>query len=361
MPGDPIHHYARLLLANVPDEIRKSISSEELNDRLVEAARASAQATDPALSADVRKMARRRGLAVLRAQPRDVTERQHRELIAKAAAAQNPFHADAIRRAAERLIEEEHPVAPRRGAAVAKAGKAGKEPPVPVFDADGNLVGVVEADEIMPVAGAGKKTGAAQDTADQPAGQAAAQAPADGQQPVAKAWRTTVYDQRGRAYVADRRNIRPLAGGAVRKAADDLVTLYDSAGRAYQVDRSAVQPADAQARSTGPVRAGGTTGMGKPRVTGPGAALPGDGPQRAMPGDMAGRTVVKAAGWTDVHDWTGSLVGVVKQADLVRTRPETHDRVVKSRAADVANVYDRHGRRIGFAPLAAILPVRRGR
>ncbi len=51
---------------------------------------------------------------------------------------------------------------------------------------------------------------------------------------------------------------------------------------------------DEQARDTGPVNAGGTTGMGQPRATGPAAALPGDGPQAALPGDAQtpGRQVV---------------------------------------------------------------------
>jgi hypothetical protein len=53
--------------------------------------------------------------------------------------------------------------------------------------------------------------------------------------------------------------------------------------------------ADAQARNTGPVRAGGTTGLGEPRQTGPDGALPGDGPQKAQPGDVPDRQVVKAA------------------------------------------------------------------
>src|SRR5208282_3707707 len=41
---------------------------------------------------------------------------------------------------------------------------------------------------------------------------------------------------------------------------------------------------EAQAKNTDPVNAGGTTGMGQPRVTGPDAALPGDGPQATLPG-----------------------------------------------------------------------------
>ena len=54
-------------------------------------------------------------------------------------------------------------------------------------------------------------------------------------------------------------------------------------------------PAAAQARNQGPVQAGGTTGLGQPRRTGPPDALPGDGPQQALPGDVPDRQVVKAA------------------------------------------------------------------
>ena len=51
-----------------------------------------------------------------------------------------------------------------------------------------------------------------------------------------------------------------------------------------------------QAKSTGPVNAGGTTGMGEPRATGPDGALPFDGPQSALPGDaqVPGRKVIKS-------------------------------------------------------------------
>jgi hypothetical protein len=35
--------------------------------------------------------------------------------------------------------------------------------------------------------------------------------------------------------------------------------------------------------------------MGQPRVTGPAAALPDDGPQAVLPGDVRGRQVIKAA------------------------------------------------------------------
>jgi hypothetical protein len=91
----------------------------------------------------------------------------------------------------------------------------------------------------------------------------------------------------------DRRAIH----GNVRKASDDgLVTVTGPDGRSYRVSPEVLRSAEARARNTGPVKAGGTTGLGKPRQTGPAAASPADGPQRAMPGDLADRAVIKSLG-----------------------------------------------------------------
>ena len=284
MPYDP-HYHARMLLSRVPDEIRKSISTEELNDRLVEAARLGAQANDPALSDELRKAARLRGQAVLQAQPREATRAQHAKLIAKAAATPHRGQAEAIRRQAEELISEQHPIAPPHGAAVRKAKG---DDPVPVFDQAGNLVGVCDPDDITPLGSPGGKAPPPASGADVPppdpgAGGAVAKA--------VSRCKVVVWDQSGRQYATDRRSIR----SSVRKSDDDTMTLYDTAGRAYQVSRSAVQSPEAQARNTGPVNAGGTTGMGQPRVTGPAAALPADGPQARLQGDVSGRQVIKAS------------------------------------------------------------------
>lgn len=101
---------------------------------------------------------------------------------------------------------------------------------------------------------------------------------------------------------------------------------------------------EAQAADTGPVDAGGTTGLGEPRKTGPADALPGDVPGRtvikaalALPVivyDRAGRQcvtspaairepVAKADGEGDgkvtmqaVFDENGNLVGIVDPADI---------------------------------------------
>lgn len=113
-----------------------------------------------------------------------------------------------------------------------------------------------------------------------------------------------------------------------------------------------------QARDTGPVQAGGTTGMGQPRATGPAEALPADGPQAALPGDMAGRTVIKA------------LRGALKVAVYDRDRQLVHvpasriyDGIVKADEADgdakttMQAVFDEKGNLVGIVDPADITPV----
>jgi hypothetical protein len=204
---DP-NHIARLILTQVPEEIRKSISAAELNDRLTEAARLSMQARDPALSSELRKAASIRAQALLRAQPRQATRRQHADLVAKAAVAPRAL-GEAIRRKAERLLEE-HPPAPeytvRKAAAEAAAEDDG---PIPVFDANGNLIGVCDVADLVPVAGAGGGKGGGAADAPAPA-PAAAPAPVAAQ--VAKARsRRIVYDQWKRPYMVAGRSVRTTA------------------------------------------------------------------------------------------------------------------------------------------------------
>lgn len=114
---DP-NHLAKLFLGLIPVDVRKSISAEEMSDRLVEAQKMSARAHDPLLSPDLREAARLRMTAVLQAQPRDVVRKQHDALIAKAAVALTPEHADDVPEAGE--------AAGRRRAAVG-AGQEGEE------------------------------------------------------------------------------------------------------------------------------------------------------------------------------------------------------------------------------------------
>ena len=109
-----------------------------------------------------------------------------------------------------------------------------------------------------------------------------------------------------------------------------------------------------QARDTGPVNAGGTTGMGQPRMTGPDAALPGDGPQADKPGDAAGRQVVKAALRVAVYDQSGSLAGIVDPAAIAqRVAKADGDGEKKPMQA----VFDQDGDLIGIVDPDAIMPV----
>lgn len=98
-----------------------------------------------------------------------------------------------------------------------------------------------------------------------------------------------LYDCNGELYgVADGSDIIPaLDPDVITKAASSgLVATHDPAtGKPTGfVDPDVVTPV---------IR--GTTGMGKPRKTGPPDTLPADGPQQPLPGDPAGRQVVKAA------------------------------------------------------------------
>jgi hypothetical protein len=110
-----------------------------------------------------------------------------------------------------------------------------------------------------------------------------------------------------------------------------------------------------QARSSGPVSAGGTTGLGEPRDTGPAAALPGDGPQAARPGDVPGRTVIKAARLPVlVYDRYGKQV-TVRAGDIL-------DPVAKAdgdggEKPQMQAVFDQDGDLIGVVDPAAITPV----
>lgn len=354
----------------VPAEIAKAISQDELVDRLAEAKRLGERAADPSVPGDLRTAYKMRAQAVLKARPRDAVAREHAALIAKAAQLPNA-QADAVREHARRLIEEDQPPAPRLGVRKAKG-----DDQVPVFDQAGNLVGVCDPDDITPLGSAGGKAprpavGADVPPPDPGAGDAVAKAVS--RCPV------VVYDQFRKPFAVDRRNIRESAvrkeaAGAgqitFRDRADGMTDVIDAAGRpigtinsqgmlvrqGYAGEQQSLNPT-AQARNTGPVRMGGTTGLGAPRRAGPAAALPADGPQQAAPGDLD-RTVIKALnpGWTAVHDWTGALVGAVKTSNvLAAPRPGT---VAKGQLSHShANVYDASKRRVGMARLSHVIPV----
>lgn len=118
---------------------------------------------------------------------------------------------------------------------------------------------------------------------------------------------------------------------------------------------------EAQAADTGPVNAGGTTGLGEPRTTGPAASLPADGPQASLPGDLAGRTVVKGALRVAVYDMGRRLVHV--RADRI-TDPAAHFARVAKADGDGGDgkvtmqaVFDEEGNLVGIVDPADITPV----
>lgn len=293
--------HARLLLGLVPEDVKKSADLGEIARRLNEYQRLTADSHDMSLHPQLRHESRIRAAEVLSA-----------------------------------------PVVPGRTAAVRKAKADDGNDPVVLFDADGRVLGICDPSDILPVDGA-TPTG---ELTPQPPGEAGIPA-----QDVAKsAGRVVVYDQWRRPYLVRKAAIRTN----IRKAPADLVTVYDSAGRPYTVNRGVLGSPETQARDLGPVKAGGTTGMGQPRKTGPAGSLPADGPQRAVPGDLADRQVIKSLGpqWTPVYDYTRRLAGAVKQSDIIALPP---GRVLKGRAAQThANVYDSSRRLVGVAKLADI-------
>jgi hypothetical protein len=235
--------------------------------------------------------------------------KEFRALIAKADALGGGDQAEMLRLRAKRQVEEEHPIAPHRGAEArleeirqahrgrVLVGKAKTDDPVPVFDQAGNLVGVCDPDDITPLGTSGGKAAPPPPPPPAAAASGADVPPADpgAGEAVAKAvsrCQVVVWDQAGKPYATDRRSISTSVSKAV---GDDLVTVTEANGRTYQVSRVVLQSPEEQARDTGPVNAGGTTGMGLPRSTGPAAALPGDGPQARLRDDVPGRQVVKAS------------------------------------------------------------------
>ena len=140
----------RLVADLVPDDVMKQIPQEELLDRILHAEDLGARsraAADPTLRKGYSSLAR----AVLRAQPRAVTERQANDLIAKAAGVGNTRQADALRAEAQRL-QELHPPAPRRGESVAVAkAQAGDDALMICYDEAGVPFGVCKPDAVQPV------------------------------------------------------------------------------------------------------------------------------------------------------------------------------------------------------------------
>ncbi len=107
-----------------------------------------------------------RARAIMRAQPRETTQREHDTLIAKAAQMPPGAPAETLRRKAAELLEANPPAQRRADSpAVAKAMRIAKSARVakaaaeadmaddltPIYSADGQLTGVVSAAEIIPL------------------------------------------------------------------------------------------------------------------------------------------------------------------------------------------------------------------
>lgn len=100
-----------------------------------------------------------------------------------------------------------------------------------------------------------------------------------------------------------------------------------------------------QAADTGPVNEAATTGLGQPRQTGPAEALPADGPQAVMPGDVPGRTVIKSAP-VPVFDQDRNLIGAADREAIVQK--------AAAGAKELMLVYDQAGNPIGIVDPAKI-------
>jgi hypothetical protein len=166
-------------------------------------------------------------------------------------------------------------------------------------------------------------------------------APAAPDQPVAKetegAMPNHTIDLRG----------RQLAQGS---AADTLA-------RPGPVAKTAMSPED-QARNTGPVNAGGTTGMGQPRTTGPDSALPGDGPQDMRPGDAPGRQVVKASLQVAVYGQPpGRLLGLARPEAIVQQVAKADGDGDGDGKVPMQAVFDEKGNLVGIVDPSDITPV----
>lgn len=145
---------------------------------------------------------------------------------------------------------------------------------------------------------------------------------ADDGQPVAKEQETTVADETS-VSGASSYGGGGGGGGVGAVTLNGGTSVAAGGGGGGTVAKAAGDSPEAQAKDTGPVNAGGTTGMGQPRVTGPSEALPGDGPQAALPGDaqVPGRQVIKADGegktpMCVVYDQKGRLIGIVAPDDI---------------------------------------------
>jgi hypothetical protein len=105
-----------------------------------------------------------------------------------------------------------------------------------------------------------------------------------------------------------------------------------------------------QAADKGPEPSPGTTtGLGEPRVTGPDGALPADGPQQQLPGDVPGRSVVKSALPVAVYNASGRLTGITP-ADAIVQKADGD-------GTEMMAVFDAAGNLCGVVDFSQVVPV----
>ena len=162
---------------------------------------------------------------------------------------------------------------------------------------------------------------------------------------------------------AVRRHAAPVAKAkAAKQDEDQLMPIYDRDGNlthvGYPKHLTPVLPQKPQAKNTGPVKAGGTTGAGPVRQTGPAAALPAVPDRQVVKAAVkatAPEQVIKGLGpqWMPVFNWLGRLAGAVPRSHVTPAAP---GQVLKGAAASSrANVYNARRQRVGTAPMSSIV------
>jgi hypothetical protein len=217
----------------MPADVVSRLSRSELADRLVYSTELDRRIAKTALPAQKRSITQEL-IAMLRAQPRSTTEHDVAQRIAKAASVPNVDQGGAIRRSAQQLLAEQPPAPRNLDADLIVKATAGEDGLMLCCDENGTVVGVCQQSALTPV-------------------------------------------------------LLPSQISKARAAPAGYAALYDKDAKflGYAKPEDIDDPATAQAKNTGPVNLGGTTGMG--RTTGRGESRP------PLPGDVPGRQVVKAA------------------------------------------------------------------
>jgi len=145
------------MVGMVPAEVIKSISDEELGDRLAQA-RSLVQKSQAASAGPAdRKRLGEQAQAVLRARPRAEVERLVTDKIAKAAVTADPGQAHDLRQQARQLLLQEPPAIRRSQGSGTRIAKASAKPePGPsglivLYDANGTPAYVGNPEDLTPL------------------------------------------------------------------------------------------------------------------------------------------------------------------------------------------------------------------